>query len=254
FEDLLERGGVLRLLTGDYLDVSDPNALQRLVDLRALYGAEKCQLRVFESKGKSFHPKAYVVSHVGGRGAAYVGSSNLSASALVDGIEWNYRVLSARDAEGWQQVSEAFETLFGHIATRELDESWLYDYRVRRRAPSHRQLDFDEKIELPPPPPEPNVIQEEALAALAKTRDEGYRAGLVVMATGLGKTWLAAFDSADSEYRRVLFVAHRQEILNQSVATFRRIRPNASIGLYMGSERAPDADILFASIQTLGRN
>jgi superfamily II DNA or RNA helicase/diadenosine tetraphosphate (Ap4A) HIT family hydrolase len=254
FEDLLERGGALRLVTGDYLDVSDPDALQRLVDLRALYGAEKCQLRVFESKGKSFHPKAYVVSHVGGRGAAYVGSSNLSASALVDGIEWNYRVLSARDAEGWQQVSDAFEALFGHVATRELDESWLYDYRVRRRTPSHRQLDFDEQIELPPPPPEPNVIQEEALAALAKTRADGYGAGLVVMATGLGKTWLAAFDSADSEYRRILFVAHRQEILNQSVATFRRIRPNASIGLYMGSERAPEADILFASIQTLGRN
>ncbi len=114
FEDLLERGGGLRLLTGDYLDVSDPNALQRLVDLRALYGEEKCQLRVFESKGKSFHPKAYVVSHVGGRGAAYVGSSNLSASALVDGIEWNYRILSSRDADGWQQVSDAFAVGHDH--------------------------------------------------------------------------------------------------------------------------------------------
>ncbi|MFO1298854.1 MAG: DUF3427 domain-containing protein [Burkholderiaceae bacterium] len=254
FEDLLERGGALRLLTGDYLDVSDPGALQRLVDLRALYGAERCQLRVFESRGRSFHPKAYVVSHVGGIGAAYVGSSNLSASALVDGIEWNYRILSSRDADGWQQVSDAFDALFGHPATRELDETWLSEYRGRRHAPSDRKNDVDEEIEPPLPPPEPNVIQMEALAALAKTRDDGYRAALVVMATGLGKTWLAAFDSSDPKYRRVLFVAHRQEILNQSVATFRRIRPTASIGLYMGSERAPEADILFASIQTLSRN
>lgn len=254
FEDLLERGGALRLLTGDYLDVSDPNALQRLVDLRALYGVERCQLRVFESKGKSFHPKAYVVSHVGGRGAAYVGSSNLSASALVDGIEWNYRILSSRDADGWQQVSDAFQALFGHPATRELDESWLSEYRRRRHVPSDRRTDAEAEIEVPPSPPAPNVIQTEVLVALVKTRDDGYRAGLVVMATGLGKTWLAAFDSADPKYRRVLFVAHRQEILSQSIVTFRRIRPNASIGLYMGSERAPEADILFASIQTLGRN
>lgn len=254
FEDLLERGGSLRLLTGDYLDVSDPDALQRLVDLRALFGAERCQLRVFESKGRSFHPKAYVVSHAGGRGAAYVGSSNLSASALVDGIEWNYRVLSSRDADGWQQVSDAFESLFSHASTRELNEAWLSSYRERRRAPTDRNARDDEEVELQPPPPTPNVVQEEALAALARTRDEGYRAGLVVMATGLGKTWLAAFDSSDLRYRRILFVAHREEILSQSVATFRRIRPKASIGLYMGSERAPGADILFASIQTLSRN
>jgi len=254
FEDLLERGGALRLLTGDYLDVSDPSAMQRLVDLRALYGAEKCQLRIFESNGRSFHPKAYVVSHAGGRGVAYVGSSNLSGSALVEGIEWNYRVLSSRDAEGWQRVSDAFEALFRHGSTRDLDESWLAAYRARRRLPSDVKAGEDEAIEPPPPPPEPNLVQSEALEALARTRAEGYRAGLVVMATGLGKTWLAAFDSADRRFRRILFVAHRQEILNQSVATFRRIRPEASIGLYMGSERVPEADILFASVQTLSRN
>lgn len=259
FEDLLARGGVLRLLTGDYLDVSDPDALQRLIDLRTLHGAGQCQLKVFESRGRSFHPKAYVVSHAGGRGVAYVGSSNLSGSALGEGIEWNLRVLSSRDAEAWQRVSDAFEQLFRHASTRELDAVWLSAYRARRKVPAadgKATIVDDEAIERPPPPPEPNVIQREALEALARTRAEGYRAGLVAMATGLGKTWLAAFDSADPAFRRILFVAHRQEILNQAVATFRRIRPEASIGLYTGSERARDvdADILFASIQTLSRN
>lgn len=257
FEDLLTRGGVLRLLTGDYLDVSDPGALQKLIDLRTLHGAEQCQLKVFESRGRSFHPKAYVVSHAGGRGVAYVGSSNLSASALGEGIEWNLRVVSSRDAEAWQRVSDAFEELFRHPSTRELDDAWLSVYRARRKVPAADDkvtIVDDEAIELPPPQPEPNVIQREALEALAGTRAEGYRAGLVAMATGLGKTWLAAFDSADPAFRRILFVAHRQEILNQAVATFRRIRPEASIGLYAGNERAPNADILFASIQTLSRN
>lgn len=254
FEDLLERGGTLRLLTGDYLEVSDPSALQRLVDLQALYGTDQCQLRMFESKGRSFHPKAYVVSRAGGGGAAYVGSSNLSALALVEGIEWNYRIVSSRDAEGWQRVSDAFEALFRHVSTRNLDDLWLAQYRSRRRLPSDGKTGEDEVVEPPAPPPQPNLIQLEALVALARTREEGYRAGLVVMATGLGKTWLAAFDSSDDRFRRILFVAHRQEILNQSVATFRRIRPDASIGLYMGSERATEVDILFASIQTLSRN
>jgi superfamily II DNA or RNA helicase len=73
----------------------------------------------------------------------------------------------------------------------------------------------------------------------------------VVLATGLGKTWLAAFDSENFE--RVLFVAHREEILNQSMRTFRRIRPQATFGFYNGQEKTPDAGILFASIQTLSR-
>ena len=101
--------------------------------------------------------------------------------------------------------------------------------------------------------PEPHEIQRQALAMLNATRAAGNGAGLVVLATGLGKTWLAAFDSNSPEFRRVLFVAHRDEILGQATVTFRRIRPRASTGYYNGTEKIPDADILFASIQTLGR-
>jgi superfamily II DNA or RNA helicase len=81
----------------------------------------------------------------------------------------------------------------------------------------------------------------------------GNEAGLVVLATGLGKTWLAAFDSNRSEFSKVLFVAHREEILQQAKKTFRRIRPQARLGFYTGKEKDSQADVLFASIQTLGR-
>lgn len=253
-EDLLERGGVLRLLTGDYLDISDPDALQKLIDLAALHDGDRCQLKIFVSDGRSFHPKAYLASSGGETGVAYVGSSNLSASALLDGIEWNYRVSSLRDAQGWTRVRMAFAALFDHPSTRPLDVGWLGQYRARRRSrPIVLPAPVDQPIELPPLPPQPNVAQSEALEALQETRTAGNRAGLVVMATGLGKTWLAAFDTARAEFRRILFVAHREEILNQAVATFRRIRPGSSIGLYNGTDKAPDAEILFASIQTLSR-
>ena len=77
--------------------------------------------------------------------------------------------------------------------------------------------------------------------------------GLVVLATGLGKTWLSAFDTVPFGARRVLFVAHREEILKQALATFRAIRPEATLGLYTGAEKAPESEVLFASIQTLGK-
>ncbi len=101
--------------------------------------------------------------------------------------------------------------------------------------------------------PVPHGIQVEALAALEATRSAGNRAGLVVLATGLGKTWLSAFDANRPEFARVLFVAHREEILTQARETYHKIRPNATLGLYTGTEKVADADIVFASIQTLGQ-
>ena len=92
-----------------------------------------------------------------------------------------------------------------------------------------------------------------ALEALADTREAGYRRGLAVLATGLGKTWLAAFDVNRMDARRVLFVAHREEILSQAAETFLRIRPRSRVGYYMGHRRDVEVDVLCASVQTLGR-
>jgi hypothetical protein len=99
----------------------------------------------------------------------------------------------------------------------------------------------------------PHTIQLQALEALEETRRKGFSAGLVVLATGLGKTWLSAFDSDRGQFRRILFVAHREEILNQAIENFRRVRPNASIGRMIGPQKDSSANLVFASVQTLGR-
>jgi superfamily II DNA or RNA helicase/diadenosine tetraphosphate (Ap4A) HIT family hydrolase len=249
--DLLDRGGTAEILTGDYLDVSDPDALQALLDLREQAGEEsRLNLRIFEARERSFHPKAYIFHDTSGPSVAYVGSSNLTKPALTDGIEWNYRVIPARDRAALEEIDAKFRTLWGHSSTRLLTQEWLDRYRDRRK-PDLRVVAVDQEPSLPPP--EPHAIQHEALAALEATRQEGNSAGLVVLATGLGKTWLSAFDSHRPEFRRVLFVAHREEILAQAMATFRRIRRDAHLGLYTGQERVPEAEVVFASIQTLGR-
>ena len=260
--DVLDGGGCIRILTGDYLDVTEPRALLRLLDLQASIehpddpdqrvGSIDC--RVFQTNASlGFHPKAYLIGRHGGEHIAYVGSSNLTRAALERGVEWNYRLTKQSEPQAVVTIEAEFEKLFHHPHTVPLTEEWIEAYRRRRRVatllPDRPEVDLE--TEKPAPPPEPHGIQKEALAALEKTRAVGNRAGLVVLATGLGKTWLSAFDSVS--FGRVLFVAHREEILRQALATFRRIRPEARLGLYTGADKQLDADVLFASVQTLGR-
>jgi superfamily II DNA or RNA helicase/HKD family nuclease/diadenosine tetraphosphate (Ap4A) HIT family hydrolase len=244
--DVLARDGSVRILTGDYLGATEPTALYRLLDLQG-----DVELRVFASDRVSFHPKAYVVRQRAGVGTAFVGSSNLTETALRRGVEWNYRVITSRDEAGYIEVVRAFDELWQHPSVQPLDADWVRAYEARRTVPVPRIVGL--AAEPIGPPPEPHPVQAAALEALAATRGEGNTAGLVVLATGLGKTWLSAFDSNRAEYRRVLFIAHREEILTQALRTFRTIRPQATLGYYNGEEKTPDADVLFASIQTLGK-
>jgi superfamily II DNA or RNA helicase len=190
--------------------------------------------------------------HTGeGTGTAFVGSSNLSRSALGDGVEWNYRVLTSRDSDGFRDVVHGFEALFSHSMVITPDAAWLAQY-AQERQPTVPKVAGVTPEPMPPPPP-PHDVQRAALAALAASRANGASAGLVVLATGLGKTWLSAFDTQAAGANRVLFVAHREEILDQAMRTYRTLRPGSVLGKYTGTERTLDADVLFASIQTIGR-
>ena len=260
--DVLDSGGRVRVVTGDYLDVTEPRALLRLLDMQAAIehpdDYDQCrgrlECRVFQTDAAlGFHPKAYLIGRNSGERLAYVGSSNLTRAALERGVEWNYRLTKQGEPRAIATIEAEFEKLIHHPRAVLLTEDWVEAYRDRRRVTSRlsEPAEVDVEGEKPAPPPEPHAIQMEALAALGQTREGGNRAGLVVLATGLGKTWLSAFDS--NNFGRVLFVAHREEILRQARATYRRIRPNARLGLYTGVEKLADADVLFASVQTLGR-
>lgn len=247
-EDLLGRGGQLRLVVGDYLDVTEPSALRKLRDLDKEGLPGRLDGRVFETRGTSFHPKAWLFRATGSKGATIVGSSNLSRSALTNGVEWNLHSAAASDVRA---VEGAFAALLADPRVAPLTDSWIDTYARRRRArplPAFATKTVD--AESPKLTPEPHCIQVEALQALEASRRNGLHAGLVVLATGLGKTWLSAFDSR--RFDRVLFVAHREEILAQAMATYRQIRPEARFGRYSGTAKE-EGEIIFASIQTLGR-
>jgi len=252
-EDALLCGTKVRILTGDYMGITEPKALRHLLLLQSR-GAE---IKVFESKAKqSFHMKAYIFLEDANNqrdGYAFIGSSNISKAALLDGLEWNVSVDLKTEPEKFEIILTKYEELYSGSCCIHLTHDWIdaYEKRIPQTLPVKLVTNADdEDFE---PTPVPNIIQQQALTALHRTRLDGYLRGLVVMATGTGKTWLSAFDSLNLGAKRILFVAHREEILDQAENTFIRMYPNSRIGRYSGGEKQPDVDLLFASIQTLGK-
>ncbi len=268
-EAALQRGAHIRILTTDYLDITDPDALAALLDLADWSGADwsgadwagmaagagRLEVRVFHDPSVSFHPKAYLFrsSHSSTSGG-FVGSSNLSGSGIDGGVEWNLGVGRLGP------LVESFERLWDDHRCTQINARWLAAYRLRRPpddAPRTPPPEAAVSVEPAMQPVNPWPVQLEALRALEQTRIEGYRRALVVMATGLGKTLLAAFDSNRPDFRRVLFIAHREEILRQSRDAFRRVRPDGRFGFFWGADKADkdsEADVVFASIATLHRH
>ncbi len=254
--DAAQRHTVLKVLTSDYLDVTDPVALRELMLLKER-GADA---RIYQCDNQhSFHMKSYIFIHTNTdewiEGCAYVGSSNISKAALTTGHEWNLKLACEGKAEDiyvrqFNHIRHEFNSIFNHRLVKPLSHQWIDAYLKRRQ--KTRLVSVDESIEQSVTPA-PSEIQLKALQALQQTRLNGFQRGLVVLATGLGKTWLAAFDAVQCKAKRILFVAHREEILLQAQKTFVNILPEAHCGFYNGKQRNSEANLLFASVQTLGR-
>ena len=244
-KDALHRGTRIRLLTGDYLGISSADALRML--LRLADEQPGFSPFFFETAGgASFHPKSYLFFR-GAQGVAYVGSSNLSRSALQDAVEWNLRLISSDDEATFAAIARRFEALLASPLTRPLTRALVDAYE--ERAPVPQAPAPEPRL----PAPTPNEIQAEALDALKKSRRTGHTKGLVVLATGVGKTLLAAFDCKTMGGERALFVAHREEILGQAKNHWQTVFPEKTVGTYQGGTQERDVDLLFASVQTLSR-
>lgn len=250
-KEALERGVSIRILTGNYLGITQPSALYLIKNELG----NKVQLRFFDEKKRSFHPKAYIF-HREDMGEIYIGSSNISKSALTSGIEWNYRFTSQSDNKNFQLFYDTFEDLFYNHSI-EIDDEELRRYSKSWHRPAvskdlsrydcyDEEINYGEQIMF-----QPRGAQIEALYALKKSRLEGAKKGLVHAATGIGKTYLAAFDSAS--YKRVLFVAHREEILKQAAVSFKNVRQNNDYGFFCGKQKDTDKSVIFASAATLGK-
>ena len=250
-DNALKRGAKIRILTGNYLGITQPSALYLIKHKLG----EQVDLRFYNEKNRSFHPKSYMF-HYKDYSTIYIGSSNISKSALTSGIEWNYRFSSKTDSHNYEKFYNTFLDLFEHHSVV-IDDDELKRYSKNWHRPAvSKDLDrYDlqdnettNNIALF----EPRGAQIEALCALENTRAEGAGRALVQAATGVGKTYLAAFDSKD--YERVLFVAHREEILKQAAQSFKNVRNSDDYGFFDGESKCTDKSMIFASVATLGRS
>ena len=250
-DNALKRGAKIRILTGNYLGITQPSALYLIKHKLG----EQVDLRFYNEKNRSFHPKSYMF-HYKDYSTIYIGSSNISKSALTSGIEWNYRFSSKTDSHNYEKFYNTFLDLFEHHSIV-IDDDELKRYSKNWHRPAvSKDLDRydlqDDETTNNLALFEPRGAQIEALCALENTRAEGAGRALVQAATGVGKTYLAAFDSKD--YERVLFVAHREEILKQAAQSFKNVRNSDDYVFFDGESKCTDKSMIFASVATLGRS
>ena len=249
--DFLLRGGQMRVIASVYTGSTEKRALDELVGLGAKVKVS------YETSQTRLHAKAWLFDRNSGFHTAYVGSSNLTHSALLDGLEWNVRATAVDNAPIVDRIRATFEQYWHE------PEFQSYDPRVdgdRLQA----ALDAEKGPGVIPGPYRlsvdvaPKPFQVEMLEALAAERVRGHFRNLVVAPTGTGKTWVSAFDYERlraAGHERLLFVAHRNEILEQSQEVFRLVLDDPAFGeRFIAGERPVRWNHVFASIQSLTRS
>lgn len=245
-----ERGGRLRVLTTTYVGITERRVLERLVEMGA-------QVRVSYGRRTKLHAKSWILERDTGFSTAFIGSSNLSHSALLDGIEWNVWLAAVRDPVTFGKIRGTFERYWSGGDFEDFDADRFED---ERRAAKGSGSGGDAAhvasnllaIDLRPYP-----FQREILDQLhAERRVHGRDRALVVAAPGTGKTVIAALDFARARREKadlsLLFIAHRKEILVKSRATIRHALRDTRFGELMVDGATPKAArAVFATFQSL---
>ncbi|WP_129642652.1 DUF3427 domain-containing protein [Peristeroidobacter agariperforans] len=236
-------GKPLRVLTTIYTGSTEARALDALVALGATVRVS------YDITATRLHAKGWMFERQSGFSTAYIGSSNLTHSAQHDGLEWNVRISGARNPSVIEKLSAVFESYW---SSSDFESYVRAEFEARLKVESRKGGSLAlSPIELMPQP-----FQERLLEQIEVSRQLGHHRNLLVAATGTGKTVMAALDYVQLKFRlprsRLLFVAHREEILQKSLETFRLALRDHSFGaLWVGGKRPSSFEHVFASIQSL---
>jgi len=249
-EKFLARSGTtLRVITTTYMGATDFRAVEMLAEL------PNTEVKVsYDTRHTRLHAKAYMFQRDTKFSTAYIGSANISRPALTEGLEWNLKVTQYSDPSIWKQMQGTFNTYWNHPEFKPYESDRLKAALENEGSP-HKARDTIISFDLNPYP-----FQQEILDTLENDRELNSppHRQLVVAATGTGKTMVAAFDykrevkKNGGRYPTLLFVAHRREILEQSLASFRAVLKNQNFGdILDGSSSPRQHEHLFATIQTV---
>lgn len=238
----------LRVITTTYCGVTEAKAVERLAQL------PNTEIRIsYNTQIERLHAKSYIFERKSGFSTAYIGSSNLSKSAQTDGLEWNIRVTNVENPHIIKTALATFNLYWNSHNFEDFNEGGVEKlYRELKRIRNEKEQDGNAPVKYSILP-----HQKQILDKLRAVREQGTMRNLIVAATGTGKTVISAFDyrafaEAHPQRHRLLFVAHRQEILKQSRATYSCVLNDANFGeLWVGENRPRlQIDHLFVSVQT----
>ncbi len=241
----LERKGIKgKVLVSQYLNFTQPAALRQLLQFKNI------ELKI--AVDRDFHSKGYLFK----KGDLYnliIGSSNLTASALSENIEWNLKITATPVSYIIDKAIHEFTSEFEKGIR--VDEEFLLHYETLY----NKQVDFSKRLKTELAISGqgeiiPNLMQIEALANIQKLRLDGKRKALLISATGTGKTFLSAFDVKKVNPKKFLFVVHRLNIAQASMRAYQLIfGKTKTMGIYSGSQKDLAADFIFCTIQTISK-
>ncbi len=248
----LERKGIKgEVLTTNYLNFSEPKALEKLNN----FSNVTLKMYDVEIAGDGFHTKGYIFK----KEEIYriiIGSSNMTKTALTSNREWNTRIVSTEKGEIAQSVVEEFKELWNSKHSLDYDEFYeIYKERYKiikeqREIAKNEEISSVENYRL-----QPNSMQVGFIVNLKKIIETGGERALLISATGTGKTYASAFAMRELGYNRVLFLVHRGQLARQTKKSYQKVfGKNMSMGLVGAGYSDYDADYVFATVQTLNRD
>lgn len=267
--DELEKQGIQgEIITSVYLNITDSKALQKLLSYKNM------KVKIYNNSSKSFHTKAYLFEKEKYH-SVIIGSSNISQSALYSAEEWNVKLTDSSFFNIYGKSLNQFEKLWHSNEAIELTQDFIYEYEKYKKSVNvqntfdYRKTKIEQENEFVP-----NSMQKRVLQKLKETRINGNKKGLVISATGTGKTYLAAMDikqffeiNSNTENKlfkitdkksktsniKFLFIAHREELLENAINVFSKVLKidKNEFGRIYGGLKEIDKSIIFASIQSL---
>ena len=235
-QELLAQKVKIVIITGLMNNFNSPKVFELLLRI------EKLEVRIANIFG--YHPKLYRFKYNSGKSCYIIGSSNLTNNALRRNLEVNTYIEQLADSSTTQQVEEIYQQVYADSQplTHHLIQNYCLSYVPNISAP--KQIT----------PIKPNSMQLKALASLSQLRKSGQTKALIISATGSGKTYLSAFDAKTFNAKKLLFIAHRDNILNTSIISYRNIIKKLNTGKLTGETKDFSSNYIFASIQTLSKD